>query len=139
MNASSLPSLNAEKTRENLPKDTMVSLLNFADYVSAGTRWYFAQLEDGTRGYIPASAVSVRNFIPDGIRPQYNAVIKSYNGSVGAKVYALTDGNYEEIENSFLLTGTKIEVVGAFDTSEKYTEIKYFDERLVLVMLKRFI
>ncbi len=129
-NLYALPSLNAEKTRENLPKDTMVSLLNFADYVSAGTRWYFAQLEDGTRGYIPASAVSVRNFIPDGIRPQYNAVIKSYNGSVGAKVYALTDGNYEEIENSFLLTGTKIEVVGAFDTSEKYTEIKYFDERL---------
>lgn len=42
----------------------------------------------------------------------------------------MTDGKYEEIENSFLLTGTKIEVVGAFDTSEKYTEIKYFDERL---------
>lgn len=129
-NLYALPSLNAEKIRENLPKDTRISLLSFADYECAGIRWYFAQLEDGTRGYIPASAVSVRNFIPDGIRPQYNAVIKSYEGSVGAKAYALTDGKYEEIENSFLLTGTKIEVVGAFDTSEKYTEIKYFDERL---------
>ena len=40
------------------------------------------------------------------------------------------DGSYSEIEQSFLLTGTKVEVVGAFDTSEKYTQIKYFDDRL---------
>ena len=105
----------------------------FTDYTSSGTRWYRVVTDDdnASYGYIPVSAVSVRGFVPDGARPQYNAVIKSYNGSVGAKTYSLNaDGSYSEIKQSFLLTGTKVEVVGAFDTSEKYTQIKYFDDRL---------
>lgn len=119
---------------QNVPKNTTVTLLPFNDYTAGNTRWYRVTAErdgEAVTGYIPVGAVSVRGFVPDSIRPQYNAVIKSYNGSLGAKTYSLTDdGKYVEMEKSFLLNGTKVEVVGAFDTSEKYTQIKYFDERL---------
>lgn len=128
-----MPSICADPVIKNIPKNTHLKLLPFTDYTSSGTRWYRVVTDDdnASYGYIPVSAVSVRGFVPDGARPQYNAVIKSYNGSVGAKTYSLNaDGSYSEIEQSFLLTGTKVEVVGAFDTSEKYTQIKYFDDRL---------
>lgn len=129
-----MPSFGADVAWKSVPKNTVLKLLPFTDYTAGNTRWYRVTAErDGeiVTGYIPVGAVSVRGFVPDSVRPQYNAVIKSYNGSIGAKTYYLTDdGNYVEIEESFLLTGTKVEVVGAFDTSEKYTAIKYFDDRL---------
>ena len=129
-----MPSFGADVVWKNVPKNTSLKLLPFTDYTAGNTRWYRVTAErDGetVAGYIPVGAVSVRGFVPDSVRPQYNAVIKSYNGSIGAKTYSRnSDGSYVEIEKSFLLTGTKVEVVGAFDTSEKYTEIKYFDDRL---------
>jgi|GEM_PF-2865544 hypothetical protein len=125
-----LPSLQSEKLKENLAKNTAVNLLPFADYNVTGTDWYRVRLSDGTHGYLPAKSVSVRHFIPDAVRPQYNAEIISVKDSVGAQAYYEKDGEYLPIDEAFLLVGTKVEVVGAFDTSEKYTKIKYFDEKL---------
>lgn len=125
-----LPSLQSEKLKEGLAKNTEVSLLPFADYNVTGTDWYRVRLSDGTHGYLPAKSVSVRHFIPDAVRPQYNAEIISVKESVGAQAYYEKDGEYIPIDDAFLLVGTKVEVVGAFDTSEKYTKIRYFDEKL---------
>lgn len=134
-NVYSIPSFNEAEDPVNaktpVDKGTIVSLLPFAEYEAGGSRWYRVRLDNGTHGYMPVGSVSVKGFVPDSVRPQYNAEIKSYNGSVGANAYSVEDGDsYSEIEGRFLPVGTKVEVVGSFDTSVKYTKIRFFDERL---------
>ncbi|MDR0426572.1 MAG: hypothetical protein LBH24_05320 [Clostridiales bacterium] len=126
------PSSRAEVLVAAMPKDTPLTLLTFAAYETEGHLWYRAQHENGTVGYVSASSVSVRNFIPDSTeRPQYNAAIKSKDGSAGAIVYRLSGGEYRPIEDSPMLrVGERIEVMGMFDTTKKYTLIRYYDETM---------
>lgn len=121
-----LPSLRADKIA-GLAKNSIVALLPFADYGKDDTDWYRVETETGMRGFVPAASVSVRDFVPGGARPQYNAVIRSVNGSVSAHTYR-ADGSV--IEGVDLLVGTRVEVVGAFDTSEKFTRVRHFDPKL---------
>ena len=63
------------------------------------------------------------------IRPAYNAEIISYEESEYAQAYKLENGEYIPLEVT-LDTGTKVEVVGVYDTSLEYTEVKYLDGKL---------
>lgn len=127
----SLPSLSSQKIKA-LPVGENITLMTFASYSSIdGNEWYRAQHSDGTVGYVPADSVSIRNFIPGDIRPQYNGEIISYNGSIYAPAYVKTDdGNMVRLGEEMLFTGDKVEIIGNFDTSQKWTQIKYFDEEL---------
>lgn len=129
-NLYSLPSVYSDKAVENMAKGTELALLPFADYSTESGKWYRASDANGNIGYVPANTVSVRGFIPDGIRPQYNAEIIANGDIVVAAVYEEINGEMIKIEGEFLTVGTQVEVVGSFDTSEKYTQIKYFDEDL---------
>ncbi len=124
-NLYALPSTSAEILSENLPVTTRVSLLPFADY----GKWYKVEY-NGTIGYTLSSALSVRHFIPNTERPQCDAVIVEHNGSLIATLYEYENGEYKVIDGEFIAVGTEVDVVGAFDTSKKYTKIKYFDEKL---------
>lgn len=124
-----LPSVHAE-TVTTLNRDDIVDLLPFADYERAGRRWYHVRTEDGKEGYVSTSELSVRGYDPGGTRPQYNAEIKAYNDSPYAQVYTLQGGEYTAEEGSVLQAGTRVEVVGRFDSSQKFTRIRYYDEKL---------
>lgn len=91
--------------------------------------WYRVSLGENSEGYILASNLSMMDYEPLFIRPAYNAEIISYNGSEFAQTYALIDGKYTPLSVT-LATGTKVEVIGTFDTSERYTKIKYVDKDL---------
>lgn len=91
--------------------------------------WYRIQISGEFEGYMLASNLSMMNYEPIFIRPAYNAEIISYEGSEFAIGYMLVDGEYKEISATFP-TGTKVEVVGTFDTSLEYTQIKYLDPDL---------
>ncbi len=135
----SLPSLSAPTVKTNgadgdsdvsFDRGDKVELLDFADYSSGKTRWYKVNFNE-TTGYVPSNSVSIRNFIPGDARPQYNAKIISYKGSTHAPVYLInSEGEYEQILGDYLKTGTQVEILDSFDESEKYAEIKYFDENL---------
>ena len=90
-----------------------------------GNLWYRIALDGGTEGFILSVNVSIGNYEPVFIRPAANAEIISYKGSTSAPGYILENGVYTQITE--LPTGTRVEVVGAFDSSEQYTEVKYFD------------
>lgn len=124
-----LPSVHAE-TIATLNRDDIVDLLSFADYERAGRRWYHVRTEDDKEGYVSTSELSVRGYDPGGTRPQYNAEIKAYNDSPYAQVYTLQGGEYTAEEGSVLQAGTRVEVVGRFDSSQKFTRIRYYDEKL---------
>lgn len=124
----SLPSTDSESSDSTIPVDTKVTLLSFAQY-SDSVKWYRAEYGDSI-GYIVSSAVSIRSFIPEFERPQYNAVVKAYGDNYAAPLFKLEDGKFVKLDGEFLTVGTKLEVVGAFDTSEKYTRVKYFDDEL---------
>ena len=127
-----LPSRNAPKLNgyEKLDKDTALTLADFvrdyADDYSDSQRWYRVRL-GSCEGYVAASDVSVNSFEPIFVRPQTNAVIISVNGSTGAPLYLLDDGQYVMSVDQPLETGTRVEVVDTFDASEKLTKIKYYD------------
>ena len=91
--------------------------------------WYRIQIGEKYEGYMLASNLSMMNYEPIFIRPAYNAEIISYENSEYAIGYKLVDGEYKEIDATFP-TGTKVEVVGTFDTSLEYTQIKYLDSEL---------
>ncbi len=123
------PSRNAKPVRDYAAVDgnTRFALLDFVqsyrdDY---GYLWYRVELENGCEGFILAINISTSNYDPVFIRPAYNAEIISYKGSTFAVGYLLDDGTYTEIAQ--LPTGTQLEVVGAFDSSKQYTEVKYVD------------
>ncbi len=125
-----LPSVHSNKLVENMQKGTELNLLSFANYESSDGKWYKATAPSGETGYVLASTVSVRGFIPDGQRPQYNGEIVAHKGSVTAAIYQKKDGQFVKTENEFLLVGTKIEVVEPFDSSEKFTQVIFYDEEL---------
>lgn len=117
---------------ENVSKDTAVTLLDFAEAYRDcnGGRWYRIEVEGGS-AYIPAYNVTVNNYIPNGIRPQYNAVIIEYEGKTAADTFVLSDdGTYSVLNEDALPAGTRVEVVGAFDPSGEYTHIRHYDETL---------
>ncbi len=91
--------------------------------------WYRIHIADEYEGYMLASNLSMMNYEPIFIRPAYNAKIISYEDSEYAQCYLLTDGRYTQIPVT-LPTGTQVEVIGAFDTSLEYTQIKYLDPDL---------
>lgn len=128
------PSLYAKalSAYQNVPKDTAVTLLPFAEAYrdGSGGRWYRIEVEGGS-AYIPAYNVTVNNYIPNGIRPQYNAVIVEYEGKTAADTFVLNDdGTYSTLNEAALPAGTRVEVVGAFDPSGEYTHIRHYDEAL---------
>ncbi|MCH5161241.1 MAG: hypothetical protein J1G04_04340 [Clostridiales bacterium] len=88
--------------------------------------WYRIRITGQYEGYILAANMSVLGYDPIFIRPAYDAEIISYKGSTFAQAYQLVDGEYKEIDVTFA-TGTQVEVVGKFDTSVEYTQIKYLD------------
>ncbi len=117
---------------EEVAENTKLLMLDFVDdYVDDyGYYWYKVTLEDGSVGYITAVSVTTMDYYQANILPEYNAEIISYKNSSYAVVYTRDDsGNYVEIPGFKLNTGTKIEVVGSYDSSEKYTKIKFLDEK----------
>lgn len=108
-----------------LEKNARLQMLDFPD-----CEWYKVKAESGATGYIPSATASVNAFVPDGERPQINGEIIAANGSSSAQAYLLEDGVYSPIIGVILPEGTKIEVAESFDSSQKYTAIRYYDDRL---------
>lgn len=108
-------------------RNTEFTMLDFvASYRDEyGNLWYRLQLDGTNEGYVFAENVSTMSYEPIFIRPAYNAEIISYKNSKHAIGYKLENGKYSEIAK--LPTGTKVEVIGAFDSSEQYTKVKFLD------------
>ena len=106
---------------------------NMLDFVSSyrddyGYLWYRIALDvrgERCEGYVLAINIKTMSYEPVFIRPSYDAVIISYEGSTSAPGYSLEGGVYTQIAE--LPTGTQVEIIGAFDTSQKYTQVKYLD------------
>ncbi len=81
-------------------------------------------------GYIMANSLSLMGYDPHLIRPAYDAEIISYKNSAFAQTYRLENGVMTAIDGLTLPTGTQVEIVGKFDSSEPYTEVKYLDSEL---------
>ncbi len=124
-----LPSASSDKLVSDMVYGDELTILPFADYQNNNVGWYRVRSGNGVVGYAAKASVSLRGFNPDGVRPQYNGEIVAVGGAVSAKAYELKSGEYVELGVD-ILAGTKIEVVGNFDTSKKYTKIKFFDEEL---------
>lgn len=95
-----------------------------------GYYWYRIALDDkGNEGYVTAFDVSPIDYQQANILPDYNAEIIAYKGNSVAKTYRRDEatGKYSEISGVTLKAGTKVEVVGTFDSSERYTKIKFLD------------
>ena len=148
------PSRQAPKIDESADKGTAFKFLDFvydetlggvnygytdnfpdSDNLLNNHRWYRVSLEKngGTyEGFVVASTVSVLAGNPDmSIRPQVNAEIIAKDKNVptaGAIVYKKQDDGTYAADNRFepLPVGTKVEVIGAFDSSEPYTQIAFF-------------
>ncbi len=126
------PSRNAQAVKgfTAVNQNTEFKMLEFVESYrdDYGYNWYRVQLDSKYEGYILGINLSLMSYEPVFIRPAYNAEIISYKGSAAAPVYILQEGIYTQIAE--LPTGTQVEVVGAFDTSEKYTLVKYLDPSL---------
>lgn len=110
-------------------RNTVFDMLDFVDSYrdDYDNLWYRVSVNGSYEGYILAANLSLNGYEPNFIRPAYNAEIISYNGSKFAPTYAKNEnGEYTPL-SATLPTGTKVEVVGTFDTSLPYTQIKYLD------------
>ncbi len=110
-------------------RNTVFDMLDFVDAYrdDYDNLWYRVSINEAYEGYILAANLSLNGYEPNFIRPAYNAEIISYNGSEVAQTYAKDEnGDYTPLA-AVLPTGTKVEVVGTFDTSLPYTQIKYLD------------
>lgn len=125
------PNANTVAGYSAVERNTQFTVLDFVDAYrdDYGHLWYRISIAGGYEGYILGANLSLMSYEPVFIRPAYNAEIISYNGSESAPTYALEDGKYVELSVR-LDTGTQVEVVGAFDSSERYTQIKYLDAEL---------
>ncbi len=113
-------------------KNTKFDMLDFVDAFQDGYGyyWYRLALDNGTECYVPAVNVSTIDYHQANILPDYNAEIIAYDGNNYAKTYTLdNNGKYIEVRDVTLRAGTQVEVVGSFDSSERYTKIKYLDEK----------
>ncbi|MDE5592712.1 MAG: hypothetical protein K2I75_02135, partial [Clostridiales bacterium] len=113
-------------------QNTKFNMLDFVDSFRDrdGYYWYRIALDDkGNEGYVTAFDVSTIDYQQANILPDYNAEIIAYNGNVIAKTYSRDDatGKYVLVSGVTLKAGTKVEVVGTFDSSERYTKIKFLD------------
>lgn len=102
------------------------------DFVSGYTddysvMWYRVSI-NGANGYIPATDVTLENFEPFVVAPAYNATVVNAP-DLGAPCYSLENESYNPT-GVLLLNDTRVEVVGLFDSSERYTQIKYLDTNL---------
>lgn len=127
------PSVNAEPIRgfSAIDRGQNLGVLDFVDAYrdDYNNLWYRVGLDGTYEGYVLASNLSMMDYEPLFIRPAYNAEIISYNGSEFAETYSYVDGKYVPLSVT-LATGTKVEVIGTFDTSERYTKVKYVDKDL---------
>lgn len=114
---------------EEVAENTKFPMLDFVQgYADEyGYFWYRVQL-DNCDGFIPAVNVTTIDYYQANILPDYNAEIIQYRDQTEAPVYVLQDGQYNELGIT-LKKGTRIEVVGAYNSSEPYTQIKFLDER----------
>ncbi len=134
-------------------KDTRYKLLDFVysdnngnetyGYTdNRGTVWYRVAY-DGTdgktyEGYVIGKYIRLRGEIPNdrNVYPRVNAKIISLEKgkNIPATLFDMDDdGNIKEVDDaSFppLAVGTEVEVVGTFDSSEKFTLIKYYHDGL---------
>ena len=98
---------------------------------------------DGTdgktyEGYVIGKYIRLRGEIPNdrNVYPRVNAKIISLEKgkNIPATLFDMDDdGNIKEVDDaSFppLAVGTEVEVVGTFDSSEKFTLIKYYHDGL---------
>ncbi|MDE7395794.1 MAG: hypothetical protein K2M95_06725, partial [Clostridiales bacterium] len=140
----------------NIEKNSKFKLLDFAytqkdDAIHYGyadnyyntITWYRVAFgeNDQYEGYVVSDYISVRGANPDerNVYPRVNAVIISKDKSfdnMPATLYRREmdeDGKVtfvpiDDPDFAPLAVGTRVEVVGAFDTTEKYTQIKYYLE-----------
>lgn len=114
-------------------KDGRNEIYGYVDNYPSPITWYRVQFGESNEyvGYVMKDGVSVRGANPDvSIRPQINAVIISLdkvNDQMPAATYILENGEYFPLNDAPLAVGTKVEVVGAYDTSIEYTKIKYYN------------
>ena len=83
--------------------------------------WYKISA-DGIVGYVIAPSLQLGSYVPD-VRPDANATTTE-----SAQTYELVNGEFVATENVVLMSGTKVEVVGVFDSNTEYSQIKYYDE-----------
>ncbi|MDE7406531.1 MAG: hypothetical protein K2M89_06640 [Clostridiales bacterium] len=128
------PSVNAKTISgySAVAKNTKFNMLDFVDPFldGYGHYWYRIALDEtGKEGYVPAESIVTTDLYHANILPDYNAEIIAYNGNSIAKIYSRdkATGKYTVVNGITLKAGTKIEVVGAFDSSERYTKIKFLD------------
>lgn len=110
-------------------KNTEFPMLDFVKSYrdEFGYYWYRISVSEGCEGYIPAVNISTTRYNKANILPDYNGEIIAYNGNVNAAIYELNNGKYTIIDGKTLSAGTKIEIVGAYDSSQPYTKIKFLD------------
>lgn len=130
-NAKALDTYGAPKRNQTLRLMRFVSQY-IDDY---GNQWYRVLVGDETHeyeGFVIAENISLKGYEPVFIRPAVNAEIIEYNGSAFAQAYTYDEESksYIEIDGVTFEVGTRVEVVGAFDTSEPYTLVKYLDPEL---------
>ena len=114
------------KGYEAVNRDRNFEMLSFVDSFTDeyGNLWYRLEIDGNYEGFIFASNFSLNGYEPNFIRPAYNAEIVEYKGVTVAKTYS--DSGKTELTVT-LPAGTKVEVVGAYDSSAEYTKIKYLD------------
>ncbi len=148
------PSRQAPKIDESADKGTSFKILDFVYEQTPGGinygytdnfpdsetllnnhRWYRVLLKKDNveyEGFVVASTVSVLAGNPDmSVRPQVNAEIIAKDKNVptaGAIVYKKNENGEIVADNRFepLPVGTKVEVIGAFDSSEPFTQIAFY-------------
>ena len=137
-------------TATKVSKDTKLTLLDFPyrqggkaygyeDNFSSPNVWYRVWYKEGEKyyeGYITSELTYLGNTSPDerNIYPRTNATIISKdknNSKLRATLYQKNSkGEFEPVPNETgieaLPVGKKVEVVGKFDSSSKYTLIKYY-------------
>lgn len=131
------PNAKALNTYGSPKRNDKLTLMRFVSqyYDDYGNLWYrvlVGDSENSYEGFVIAENISLKGYEPVFIRPQYNAEIIEYNGSTFAQAYSYDEDtkSYVEIVDVTFEVGKKVEVVGAFDTSEQYTKIKYLDPEL---------
>lgn len=145
------PSVNAPKVA-SVTKSTKLTLMDFAfekngNDIEYGYSDNFVDTDDWYRviyeyeneryeGYVISDTISMRGETPDdrNVYPRVNARIisKEKDKKLPATLYEKdADGKMIPVADSAyppLATGTEVEVIGTFDTSKKYTLIKYYHE-----------
>lgn len=125
------PSRGAKKLTDgysSVVRNTVFDMRPFVEsYRDAYDNLWYRVTVDGTHdGYILAANLSLNGYEPNFIRPAYNAKIVEYGGERTAKTYTRVGDEYVPLD-AVLAAGTRVEVIGTFDSSLPYTQIKYLD------------